>query len=125
MTSILVIEDELANRVLLTRYLERAGYAVDAVENASDALRYLGHNRPSLIFLDVHLPGMNGLEFSRIIKQEAVTADIPIVVVSAYGDPQDKAEALAAGCDGHITKPIDFKVLHNYLERFGKQSRLA
>lgn len=125
MTPILVVEDELSNRLMLTRYLERTGYAVEAVDTAAEALRYLHRTKPTLIFLDVHLPGMNGLEFSRLMKQDAATADIPIVVVSAYGDPDDKEQAMQAGCQGHITKPIDFKILEDYLRRYGAPARLA
>ncbi|MBC7869757.1 MAG: response regulator [Chitinophagaceae bacterium] len=118
MNTILVIEDELANRKLLVAYLQRSGYTVDSVENANAALAYLGTNRPAMMLLDIRLPGMNGLDFTRRVRNEPDLADIPIVAVTAKGNPGDEQSILDAGCDGYIMKPINFSLLQSYLQRY-------
>ncbi len=118
MNTILVIEDEMTNRRLLVIYLQQSGYTVDSVENATAALSYLDTHRPAVMLLDIRLPGMNGLDFARIVRNEPSLADIPIVAVTARGNPGDEQTILDAGCDGYIMKPINFALLESYLQRY-------
>ncbi len=74
---------------------------------AQEAFEVLKAERPDLILMDVQLPGMNGLEATKKIKQEPTTSDIPVVAVTSYAMKGDREKALAAGCVGYITKPID------------------
>ncbi|MDX1992895.1 MAG: response regulator [bacterium] len=117
-TTILVVEDEAANRKLLSTFLQKSGYTVEAVENASAALSYIDQTTPALVLLDIRLPGMDGLDLTRQLKNQPGTAHIPIVAVTARANPGDEALILNAGCDGYIAKPINFAVLTSYLQHY-------
>ena len=104
---ILVVEDTPSNSELVSDLLELHGYQVDVVPHAADAFRRLGEGRPDLIIMDVQLPEIDGLEATRRLKGNPATRHIPVVALTAYGMPGDRERALAAGCAGYITKPID------------------
>lgn len=104
---ILVVEDNEANQLLVSAVLQRDGYDVRIAASAADALDHLAAGRPSLILMDVQLPGEDGLSFARELKQDPATAAIPIVALTAHAMSNDRAAALDAGCDGYIAKPID------------------
>lgn len=105
--SILVVDDNLDNRDLTQILLEREGFDVCLAEDAAQALGMFGTYRPKLILMDVQLPGMDGLELTRRLRQKPALRDVIIVAMSAYAMVAEKANALAAGCDGYITKPIN------------------
>jgi CheY-like chemotaxis protein len=65
------------------------------------------HERPDLIVMDIQLPGMDGLEITKKLREQSDTADIPVVAVTSYAMKGDREKALAAGCAGYVTKPID------------------
>ena len=67
----------------------------------------LKNNHPDLIVMDIQLPGMDGLEVTRKLKEQPATADIPVIAVTSYAMKGDREKALAAGCAGYVTKPID------------------
>jgi two-component system cell cycle response regulator DivK len=105
--SILVVDDNLDNRDLTRILLECEGYEVRLAEDAAQALGMFETYRPKLILMDVQMPGMDGLELTRRLRQKPVLQDVIIVALSAYAMAAEKANALAAGCDGYITKPIN------------------
>jgi two-component system cell cycle response regulator DivK len=105
--SILVVDDNLDNRDLTRILLECEGYEVRLAEDATQALGMFETYRPTLILMDVQLPGMDGLELTRRLRQKPALRDVVIVALSAYAMVAEKANALAAGCDGYITKPIN------------------
>jgi CheY-like chemotaxis protein len=80
---------------------------VREARTAQEAFEILKTERPDLILMDVQLPGMDGLEATRKLKGDAVTRDIPVVAVTSYAMTGDREQALAIGCAGYITKPID------------------
>ena len=104
---ILLVEDNPVNRRLAEFLLRSQGYQVRAATNALEAFDTIKAERPDLILMDVQLPGMDGLEATRKLKAEPTTRDIPVVAVTSYAMKGDREKALAAGCSGYITKPID------------------
>ena len=104
---ILLVEDNPVNRRLAEFLLRSQGYQVRAATTAQEAFDTIKAERPDLILMDVQLPGMDGLEATRKLKAEPATRDIPVVAVTSYAMKGDREKALAAGCSGYITKPID------------------
>ena len=104
---ILLVEDNPVNRRLAEFLLRSQGYQVRAATNAQEAFDTIKAERPDLILMDVQLPGMDGLEATKKLKEEPTTRDIPVVAVTSYAMKGDREKALAAGCSGYITKPID------------------
>lgn len=105
--NILIVEDNLVNRRLAEFLLRSQGYTVLQATTAQEAFEVLKTERTDLILMDVQLPGMDGLEATRKLKEQPTTADIPVVAVTSYAMKGDREKALAAGCVGYITKPID------------------
>jgi CheY-like chemotaxis protein len=120
MTLALLVEDNATNRKLLRDILEMEFEVIeaDSAERAADLLKL--HN-PDLIFMDVQLPGVDGLTFIRRLKQEAATQAIPIVAISAHAMPDDIQQAMASGCTEYITKPL----VEDPLEFVERMKRLA
>jgi CheY-like chemotaxis protein len=118
--SILVVDDNLDNRELTQILLECEGFEVRMAEDAALALHVLETFRPKLILMDVQLPGMDGLQLTRQLRQRSAFRDVIIVALSAYAMPTEKEDARAAGCDGYITKPINTRsfadVVRQYLD---------
>jgi len=109
--NVLVVDDTLANRWVLTRVLEEGGYRVIEGETAADAVR-LAADRPDLIVLDVRLPDGSGFEIARGLKMDALTTDIPVLLISAsFTSPNERARGLDAGADGYLTHPVEPPVL--------------
>ena len=109
--NVLVVDDTLANRWVLTRVLEEGGYRVIEGETAADAVR-LAADRPDLIVLDVRLPDGSGFEIARRLKTETRTTDIPVLLISAsFTSPNERARGLDAGADGYLTHPVEPPVL--------------
>ena len=113
---ILVVEDNPANQLLAETVLEREGFVVDVAGSAAEAVRRITTNLPDLILMDISLPGQDGLSLTRDLKSDPSTSRIPVVALTAHAMVGDREAALAAGCNGHITKPID-------VERFGDEVR--
>jgi len=109
MARILVVEDNPTNMKLAVLILEKAGNEVLQATDAEEGI-HLAHTRmPELILMDVHLPGMDGLSATRLLKGDAMTSRIKIVALTALAMNGDREKAEAAGCDGYITKPIHYK----------------
>ncbi len=108
---ILVVEDEPNVRQMLRLLLQRAGYEVSEAADAAEAKARLAENRPALILLDWMLPGMSGAELARALKYAASTRDIPIIMLTARGEEDDKVRGLESGADDYITKPFSTREL--------------
>ena len=109
--SILVVDDNLANARLVSFLLERKGYLVRTAVDAHDALTVLEVFQPELILMDIQLPGMDGLELTRILKADPRRRHIAIIALTAYAMKGDEERAKEAGCDGYVSKPIDTRTL--------------
>ncbi len=106
---ILVVDDHELNVALLERLLELDGHEVRAAGSLADAERALAEEQPAMIVLDLNLPDGSGLELTRKLKSHPVTASIPILACTAGVMPADEHEALEAGCDAYVSKPIDLR----------------
>jgi CheY-like chemotaxis protein len=111
---ILVVEDTPANLELVTDLLEIAGYHVLTATAAESGLELARRERPDLILMDVGLPGMDGLEAARRLRDDPATVDIPGVALTARAMRGDEALARAAGCRAYLSKPIDTR---NFVRR--------
>lgn len=114
----LVVEDFEDSRFMMRRLLEMAGYGVLEASDGEQAVKIALDARPALILMDLSLPKLDGLSATREIRKNRVLRKIPIVAVSAHDSPETRAEALAAGCNEYVTKPIDFDILNAVLERY-------
>jgi two-component system, cell cycle response regulator DivK len=117
-TTILYVEDNLDNRVLVRRILMSENYAVLEAVNAADALNILNHARPDLILMDINMPDMDGYTLTSRIKSMPGFERIPILALTANVMRGDKEKTLEAGCDGYIQKPLDIDQLIREIERF-------
>ena len=116
--SILVVDDNADNRDLTQILLECEGYDGRMAEDAARALWVLESFRPKLILMDVQLPGMDGLELTRRLRQDPSWRGATIVALSAYAMAQEKQNALEAGCDGYITKPINTRTFASTVRQY-------
>ena len=104
---ILLVEDNPVNRRLAEFLLRSQGYKVLEATTAQEAFELLKAERPDLIVIDIQLPGIDGLEAARKLKQDPTTCNIPVIAVTSYAMKGDREKALEAGCVGYVSKPID------------------
>ena len=126
MPTILLVEDDPLNQTLvkdLFRYDNLPGELV-CVESAEEALRILPSLEPLVVLMDVMLPGMSGIEATKVIKGDPATKGIRVWAITARNAPADIDEALAAGCDGYFTKPVNPKHLAEQLRVFESEEVL-
>jgi CheY-like chemotaxis protein len=116
MAKILIIEDTENNRVLLTRRLKPRGHDVVTAPDAEQGLPLACSELPDLILMDVGLPGMDGWEATRRLKNTPATQDIPVIALTAHAMQGDREKAHEAGCDDYQTKPIDFARLFERID---------
>ncbi len=107
MPKILLVEDNEMNRDMLSRRLTRNGFEIAIAVNGQEGLDMATSERPDLILMDLSLPVMDGWEATRQIKANAATRTIPVIALTAHAMADDKAKALAAGCDDFDTKPVE------------------
>jgi two-component system phosphate regulon response regulator PhoB len=104
--NVLVVEDEHAIREMLVMVLEQAGFSVQAAADTQEAMILLSERVPDLILLDWMLPGMSGVEWAKRLKKDKIHGDIPVILVTARGEEEDKVRGLDAGTDDYVTKPF-------------------
>jgi CheY-like chemotaxis protein len=107
MAKILLVEDNEMNRDMLSRRLTRRGYEVLVAEDGVAGVELARSSAPDLILMDMSLPIMDGWEATRQIKSGEGTRGIPVIALTAHAMAGDEEKALAAGCDGYETKPVD------------------
>ena len=115
--TVMVVEEFEDNRFMMRRLLEMSGYRVLEAVNGEEAVELAHRERPQLILMDLSLPQLDGLAATRRIRQHPDMKDVPIVAVSAHDTADFHADALAAGCNDYVTKPIDFDQLEALLSR--------
>ena len=103
---VLIVDDEAPIREMLVLALTMAGYQCQEADNAQAAMAEVVDDRPDLILLDWMMPGTSGIELARRLKRDNLTADIPIIMLTAKGDEDNKVLGLEAGADDYITKPF-------------------
>jgi CheY-like chemotaxis protein len=117
---ILIVEDHEVNLELVSELLRISGYTVLEARDAEHGITLARDELPELILMDVGLPGMDGLEATKILKNDPATRNILIVALSAHIADSDVELALNTGCDGYITKPIDTREFLKTVEGFLK-----
>lgn len=115
--TVLLVEDFEDNRFMMRRLLEMSGYRVVEAVNGREAVEKAVSERPDLILMDLSLPHLDGLAATRRIREQDGLSRVPIVAVSAHDTADFHADALAAGCNEYVTKPIDFDQLESLLQR--------
>lgn len=108
---ILVVEDDAAIRGMLQMTLEGAGYKVQACESVVEGLEFLNRERPCLCLLDWMLPGLSGVEFTSYLRRDESLRSIPVIMLTAKSEEEDKLLGFDAGVDDFITKPFSVKEL--------------
>ena len=108
---ILVVEDHPLNLELVTAVLEGAGHTVLEAKDGIGLPQRVQAELPDLILMDLQLPGIDGLTLIRQLKADPATRGIPILVMTAYSDPDTQAQALKAGCAGYFSKPLNLEQL--------------
>lgn len=103
---VLIVEDEESLLKLESILLTSRGYQVRGVTNGEKALREIAENRPDLVLLDIMMPGLDGFEVCRRIKQDPATSSIPVVMLTAKKNSQDQARGIEVGADAYLTKPF-------------------
>jgi two-component system cell cycle response regulator DivK len=116
--TILNIEDNSENRMLIRRVLMAEGYEIIEAENAKDGLETLKASRPDLILMDINMPDMDGYSLTAHIRSLPGFENVPIVALTANVMRGDREKSLEAGCDGYIQKPIDIDLLPQQVESY-------
>jgi len=111
MTRILCVEDSDDNLYMLHRRLSRTGFDVKVARNGAEGVEWAKTLQPDLIVMDLNLPGLNGWEATRRLKGQPETKHIPIIVVTVETSKKSRDDAIAAGCDDFLLKPVDFGTL--------------
>jgi CheY-like chemotaxis protein len=120
---ILIVEDHPACRDLLAFFLRNMGYETEEVENGDKAIACAAVMQPDLIFIDLSLPDINGVELTEVLKQNTETAHIPIVIISALPASIWSTKAIRAGASDYLTKPASALELRQTIERFTRPAQ--
>lgn len=116
--TVLYVEDNYENRVLVRRILQAEGYQVLEAENASEALDRVMNQRPDLILMDINMPETDGYALTAKMKSLPALAGVPVVALTANVMRGDRERSFAAGCDGYIQKPVDVDEFPRQIERY-------
>ncbi|HJU10661.1 MAG TPA: response regulator [Candidatus Binataceae bacterium] len=122
---VVIVDDNRANLKLARVVLSLEGLDVRTALSAEEALTVLESFTPDLILMDLQLPGIDGLQLTRQLKTDPARRDIIILAVTAYAMKGDMEKALAAGCDGYISKPFDPPMLCSLVQQHLQQKRPA
>ncbi|MEM1196868.1 MAG: response regulator [Pseudomonadota bacterium] len=120
---VLLVDDIAANRAVMSRRLEMLGHTVASVESGREALQSIAARPPDIVLLDYMMPEMNGLEVLRALRSDPATAELPVIMVTARAESDATVEALEAGADDYVTKPIDYSVLNARIEGHLQRNR--
>ncbi len=115
---ILIVEDNPDNLLTISLFLKESGYEFVATADGNEAIKIAREILPKMIFMDIHLPGISGLDATKQIKYDTAIKNIPIVAMTAKAMKGDRENILAAGCDDYISKPIDPVELKNLIDKW-------
>ena len=118
MAKVLVVEDNPVNMKLAITLLVSAGHSVLSATDAEAGLTLAREEQPNLILMDIQLPGMDGLQATRLLKDDDATSGIPVIALTALAMKGDEERIRAAGCDGYIAKPMRYQ---EFLETIAAQ----
>ena len=109
MSLILIVEDNDKNLKLVRDVLQVKGFSTLEAGTAEDGIKLAAESKPDLILMDIHLPGMNGIEALKVLRADTATSKIPVIAVTASVMQQDRKLITEAGFDGYVGKPINLK----------------
>ena len=115
--TVLLVEDTEDNRFMMRRLLEMTGYRVIEAMNGEEAVKLAQSESPNLILMDLSLPVIDGLAATRLIRKLPDFKSTPIIAVSAHDTSDFQSEAIKAGCDTYVSKPIDFNELEELIAK--------
>ena len=115
--TVLLVEDTEDNRFMMRRLLEMTGYRVVEAMNGEEAVKLAKRESPNLILMDLSLPVIDGLAATRLIRKLPQLKSTPIIAVSAHDTSDFQSEAIEAGCNTYVTKPIDFNELEELIAK--------
>ena len=118
MKKVLVVEDNEDNLLLFRFMLEESGYEVIEARDGAKGVALALQEKPDLIVMDIQLPDIDGLEATKRIRASEADSDIPIIALTSFAMAGDREKALAAGCNGYITKPINPETFIAELEKY-------
>ncbi len=125
--TILIVEDNLLNRKLVEAILKPLGYRLLTAVNGEEGIEVATRERPDLILMDLQMPKVSGYDATEVLKSQPETAHITIVALTAHAMEDERERAMAAGCDGYITKPVDTRTfpgqVRQYLDSPGEGMR--
>jgi len=120
---ILVIDDNPTNMKLVSDILKKSGYEVLQAVDAESGIALAKEETPPVVLMDIQLPGMDGLEATRLLKADETTGHIKIIAITAFAMKGDRERILSAGCDDYIAKPVGYKELLEKVYRMRKQNK--
>lgn len=123
--SILLVEDNADAAEMLRQVLELSGHRVRVAAHGEQGLELARQQAPDVVLCDLGLPGITGYEVAERLRADAQTHDIPLVALSGYGRPEDKARCAAAGFDAHLTKPVDASTVERLVAKLGAAARAS
>jgi twitching motility two-component system response regulator PilH len=116
---VLVVDDSKTELMYLTDLLKKNGMSVRTAENADDAFKRLGEEKPDLILMDVVMPGQNGFQLTRAITRDPAYADIPIIMCTSKNQETDRVWGIRQGAKDYVTKPVDAGELMTKIKALG------
>ena len=116
--TVLIVEDNEINMKLFTDILQAKGYRTLQDKDGSEVIDIARRESPDLILMDIRLPGISGLDITRMLKDDSELRAIPVVAVTAFSSKSDEEKCLDGGCDGYIAKPIIISVFLQTLTKF-------
>ena len=115
---ILIVEDDRLSLIVLRQLLTAQGYEILQSSEGRDGINRARSEQPDLIVMDIRLPDISGLDATLLLKKDDQTKNIPIIAVTAFVTPADKANALSSGCDAYIAKPVNMSNFLGTVETF-------
>ncbi|MCE5311911.1 MAG: response regulator [Nitrospiraceae bacterium] len=118
---ILIVDDDKTTRKLLTLYLKAKGYEVVAAENGLEAMEKLGTENVNLVVSDMNMPFMDGIELVKNMRNDAVLAEMPVIMLTTEADEEEKKRAFEAGVNDYLVKPSNAEQITDSIKRIIKQ----
>jgi len=122
---VLVVDDSIDNLTAISLHLQQSGFRVATATNGEEGVRVAALTKPDIIVMDLAMPGVDGLESTRMIRQNENLKDIPVIALTAFSTEGFRRAAHDTGFDGYLTKPIDFARLHDLIGRLIGLARSA
>jgi CheY-like chemotaxis protein len=117
MTTIMVVEDNAANRELIREILEARDYKVLEASDGEEAIKLIAVSRPDLLLADIHMPILDGFGLIKRIRNDSTLAALPVIALTAFAMDGDRERGILSGFDGYVTKPIDMARLAKEINR--------